>query len=608
MIGTTPRPPQRFPRTSFGAAAAALLAGCSGGGGGSGGGGPNAAPTIVTAAFAGGSGTPTAGDTLLLAFSEPIAVDASRLLTDADVVLSGGATLGTVTAAPTLLSANTVSVPLGTGVAFVPATTTITLRAPGPASDPGNDVIRDAAGQLGTSGTAVVIGTSDGAAPAITDLTIADVDDALNGTGPAGGVLQVPANGFTVDLAYTDNTAIATAQTTISANVAVATPAGTQTPGTNLVPFLTQVAADNSTASYRVPASVTFPTGRGTLTAVLAAARALGSTPATFAATVLAFNAARQPFETSVNASQVWVLEFARDIESFATSAISGGVSVDVVDGANGRSDFEDVLHVLGLGTPSPLPDVDNGLDSNQVVVVRFQQALLAELAALYAGANVSFTLTQPGGSFGTNSSVPYNTLGFSRISIAGASDLAGVLGVAIFDTSNETQNDNTVTDFGGTRLGIFLHTIVDSGLGPPAGSLFRQTYGAFVPALGGTPVGADGDDDDRLTGANTDARATAIATAIADFARFTAVVTAHECGHSVGLVQNGAMPVGLYGNDVASFPGSSDGHIRNASLFPAGSTNVMSPSLSYNATLSAATAFNTLNLAYLREQVTYGN
>ena len=83
---------------------------------------------------------------------------------------------------------------------------------------------------------------------------------------------------------------------------------------------------------------------------------------------------------------------------------------------------------------------------------------------------------------------------------------------------------------------------------------------------------------------------------ALADFARFTAVVAAHECGHSMGLVQNGAMPVGLYGNDTVNFPGSADGHIRNASLFPAG-TNVMSPSLSYSLAVNAGTRFNTLNM-----------
>ena len=75
-----------------------------------------------------------------------------------------------------------------------------------------------------------------------------------------------------------------------------------------------------------------------------------------------------------------------------------------------------------------------------------------------------------------------------------------------------------------------------------------------------------------------------------------------------MGLVQDNAMPTGLYGNDTTNFPGSSEGHIRNSSLFPSGSTNVMSPSLSYSSTLNTNTAFNSLNLAYLREQVFYGN
>ena len=158
------------------------------------------------------------------------------------------------------------------------------------------------------------------------------------------------------------------------------------------------------------------------------------------------------------------------------------------------------------------------------------------------------------------------------------------------------------------TRLGIFLHTIVNAGLGPPGASQFRLTFGPFAPGLGGTAIGADPADGNRLTGSNTDARAGDIDTAIADFARFCAVVTAHECAHSMGLVQNGAMPAGLYGDDATNFPGSSDGHIRNLTLFPAGATNVMSPSLSYTTAIHPATAFNRLNLAYLREQVTYGN
>jgi hypothetical protein len=605
MIGTRPHSQQRFPVTTLGAALV-VLAACGGGGGGGGGGPGNAAPVLVTAAFVGATATPAANDTLVLTFSETVSVVAGALLTDNDVTISGGGSLGTITTAPSLISSNTVLVTLGNGVAFTPGVTTITLRTSGGGT--GNDVVIDGSGQLGIAGTAVVIGTSDGAAPTLSNLTIAAIDDALNGTGAAGGTLQIPANGFTLDLDYSDNSAIATAQTTITANVAVATSSGTQLPGTNLVPFLTTVTATNTEASYRVPGSVTFPAGAVTFTALVADVSGLASSTRTFPATVRAFTAALQPFETTTNPSQVWFLDFTRDIESFSTSAITGGISVDVTAGANGTPDCEDLLRVLGFTVVSPIPNVQGGLDSNQVVLARWKQELRTNLAGFYAGANVNFTLTQPSGSFGSSSSVPYANLGFSRIAIAGASDIAGVLGVAIFDPNNATQNDDTLTDFGGTRLGIFLHTIIDSGFGPPSTSQFRQTYSPFAPSLGGTGIGGDGNDDDRLNDVLNDSRADAIDTAIADFARFIAVVTAHECGHSMGLVQNGAMPTGLYGNDSTNFPGSSDGHIRNTALFPAGSTNIMSPSLSYTTAINASTAFNSLNLAYLREQVLYGN
>ncbi len=593
MFGTDLIPPQRF----LAAIPFALaLAACGGGGGGT----ANAPPTIVSAAFVGAGPGPGAGDTLQLFLSEDAALVAGRLLTDADVVLSGGATLGAVTAAPTLLNPRAVAVELGAGVDFVPGTTTIAFGS-------GNDAVADTAGALGTGGTPVAIGTSDGAAPVIANVTIAGIDDPLNGTGPAGGVLQVPLSGWTIDLAYSDNAAIDTAATQISADVPVGTSSGSQPAGTNLLPFLTTIAADNVRASYRVPATTTFPAGAFALTCVVVDSSGTASSPSSFAAAARAFTDALRPFETGVNPQQLWYLDFSRDVDTLTTSAIAGGVSVDVTNAPNGRSDFEDVLHAIGLLTGSPIPNVANGLDSNEVVLERFRLLLLLELAALHPSAPIGFTLTDPGTTF-TNSSMAYNAIDHSRISIAGAPTTPGVLGVAIFDPSNTTQNDNTLTNFSGTRLGVFLQTIADAGLGPPSTSAFRLTFGPFAPSLGGTAIGADSADDDRLTGANTDSRAGAIDTAIADLARFTAVVVAHECGHSVGLVQNGAMPAGLYGNDATNFPGSADGHIRNAALFPAGSTNVMSPSLSYGAAINASTAFNSLNLAYLREQAFYGN
>lgn len=595
MIGTTPPSPQRFP---VAIAFLALLAACGGGGGG--GGANNARPTIVTAAFVGG-GTPTAGDTLLLTFSETVSLVGGTLLTDADFVLSGGASLGTVTQTPTLASSNTVSIALGSGVSFTPNSTTIALG-------PDNDCVRDATSQLGNGGTAVVIGTSDGSAPSISNVTIAGIDDALNGTGAAGGTLQVPANGWTIDLAYSDNTAVDTAAIRITASVAVTAPGGSQSPGTNLVPFLTQVSATSSAASFRVPTTVTFPTGAVTLSCIVTDVSGLGSTPSTFAATVLPFNDARRPFETTTNASQVWYLDFSRDVETYSTGLLTGGALVSVSGGSNGTADFDELLRILGLTTASPIANVQGSLNSNQVATARFKDELIAALDEFYSGANVTFTLTQPSGSFGTSSSVAYNALGYSQISIAGAPTSSGQLGVAIFDPNNTTQNDDTKTDFNGLRLGVFLFTIVKSGFEPPSTTRFRQTFDTFAPALGGIAIGNEPSDGLRLADTLNDQRALEIDAAIADFARFAAVVAAHECGHSMGLVQNGAMPTGLYGNDSTNFPGSSDGHIRNTALFPTGSTNIMSPSLGYSTALGASTGFNTLNLAYLREQATYGN
>jgi hypothetical protein len=602
MIGTKSRPPQRF---LLALGLSLLAGGCGGGGGGGGGGSPaNAAPTLVTAAYV-GSGAPTAGEALLLAFSEPIAVAVGTLLTDDDVTLSGGGSLGAVAALPTVLGDNTVQIVLGSGVSFTPGVTTITLRtrvaASGGTPATGNDCIVDASGQLGIAATPIPIGTSDGANPVLSNLTIAAIDSALNGTGAAGGILQVPANGWNLDLTFSDNTAVTPSATVIIASVAVATASGTQLAGTNLTPFLTQLSSTSTTATWRVPTTVTFPAGLATLSGRVVDASGLTSGSVSLGVTVRPFTDNLRPFETTVNPSQVWFLDFSRDVESFSTSSIAGGAAVDVIDGSNGIADCEDVLRVLGLfGSPA------TGTDSTVLQI--WKNAILAELASFYANANISFTLTQPGASFGSGSSVPYSSFGYSAISIAGASSSAGVLGVAIFDPNNTTQNDNTRTNFSGIRLGVFLHTIVDSGFGPPSTSTFRLTYGPFAPALGGTPIGNDGQDAQRLAGSLQDARADDIDAAIADFARFTAVVTAHECGHSLGLVVNGAMPVGLYGNDQTNFPGSADGHIRTAALFPAGATNIMSPSLSYTGALNPATAFNSLNLAYLREQVYYGN
>lgn len=594
---------QRFPGLSFaGVLAAGLLAGCKGSSGVPSDGLP---PVLVSASFGGAGATPVDGDLLLLFFSEDVRDATGTAIDDADLALSGGATLGAgamVTAQPT---ARSLRITLGSGVAFTPGTTTVGFAA-------ANNVIADLAGNLGAPGTVVVIDTSDGANPTVDALTLSAIHPELNGTGPAGGTLQVPVNGWSVDAAWSDTgLGVDPARAQVTANVTVATASGPQPAGTNLVPFLTAVTVNGAVGSWRVPAATSFPAGAVTLSVVAVDAGGLASLPRTFPFTVRPFSAALQPFETNVNPQQVWFVDTGRDIEAFTTMAIAGGARIDVVQTANGRSDMLDILFVLGMQSTAPLPNVIGGDDSNTVVLDRFLATILAELAALFPGVNTSFTLTDPGGSFGGSTSVPYANLGYSQICLAGSAETPGVLGVAQFDPNNTRQNDDCLLEGQNgslNRLGVFLHTVADSGLGPPSTSTFRLVFNAFAPAIGGTPIGDAAGDDMRLTGALNDTRTVRIDAAIADLGRFAAVVLAHEMGHSVGLVQNGPMPLGLYGNDPTNFPGSANGHIRTQSHFPAGSTNVMSPQLSYPTAIDGNTGFNSLNLAYLREQAFYGN
>ena len=209
---------------------------------------------------------------------------------------------------------------------------------------------------------------------------------------------------------------------------------------------------------------------------------------------------------------------------------------------------------------------------------------------------------------------MPYASHTFSQLCIAGAHEsggTSGVLGLAIFDAQNQSQENDCDEDFQGSRLGVFLHTLVTNGEQASASTRFRDTYDPLTPARGGTPIGAAGDKAPlvALLSNNTPGgtRGLVLQRAIQDMARFTAFVVAHECGHSMGLVQNGAMPAGLYGGDEANFPGSSPGHLRMPdSVFSGDSLNVMTPAISYAGGLDEMSRFNSLNLAYLREQVVH--
>ncbi|MHC4513348.1 MAG: hypothetical protein ACYTGW_11465 [Planctomycetota bacterium] len=589
-----------------------VIIACGGGGGGSGTrrtSGPDMAPFLVAATFVGSGAMPQSGDKLLLLMSEDVVLVPSTLLTNADVVLSSGS-LGNVVQGPTLVNPRTVEVTVGSGVALTPGTTTITLSN-------ACDAIEDNTGNLAQAASAVVISAGDGDNPAISSFTLNGVNALLNGTGPAGGTLQVPDNGFSIDLVHADpTTPVDPSRTIVVADIGVEVAGTTRQAGTSLTDGLVHT-GDATTSSLLVPASVVFPQGSVTLTAYVVDGSGMISAPQTFDLLIRFPDDVVRPFETTVNPSQVWYLDLSRDIESFIVDIADPIVPVFVNTGANGRPDVQDLFLALGLLSPTPIQNVQGALNSNDVVMNTFVALLLQEVDDLYAGTNVIFT-DQPQEVFPEGAAwLPYNSFSSSQICIAGSeseSGATGTLGVALFDPNNLYQDNNCLTDHNGfQRLGVFLHTIINEGFRSPPGSTFRTTYDPFTSVRGGVPIGEVADDGLRITGLLSDSRSIEIDVAIQRIARFTAVITAHECGHSVGLVANGPMPHGLYGNDPVNFPvfpdSAADGHIRMpASLFPGGAENVMSPSFNFDATLSPQTRFNSLNLAYLREQVLNNN
>ena len=556
-------------------------------------------PTLLSASFVGAGASPVSGDTLRLFLSEPVSLVNGASLSAADFDVQGGSLVAT--GSPSLLSAQVVEFTLGAGVAMTPGATTIDFGA-------GNDAVQDVGGQLAIADVPRTLLKADPDAPVITNLTLSDVDNFTNGT-LVPGTLQVAQTGFTIDLAYTDPSgSVDESLTVIAANRAVVVGGMQIAAGENLTANFVATTAPG-TASYAVPAAVEFPQGAVSITCTVADTTGQVSNSSSFSFLVRFRSDSVRLFETAVNPSQVWFIDVSRDIESFTVNLANTVTPVGVLGGANGRHDLEDLLRVLGLHSATPIPNVMGLKDSNEVVLDAIKAEVLSQLAGFYPGVNIMFTFTAPG-VFPGVPTIGYNSFGFSQICLAGsatATGTSGVLGLAIFDPFNQVHEDNCQTNFTGNRLGVFLHTLINSGFLSGSLSQFRVTFDPFTPARSGAPIGDVVNDDLRLLGTLADARATSIAVAIRDLARFAALVVAHEVGHSLGLVENGAMPDGLFGGDSVNFPGSEDGHIVMPSvLFPGTSFNVMSPQISYFGALNPSSRFNTINLAYLREAVIY--
>ncbi|MFN0059162.1 MAG: hypothetical protein ACKVX7_11940 [Planctomycetota bacterium] len=457
------------------------------------------------------------------------------------------------------------------------------------------DVIAGTAGQSGVFSVNLT-------APNLVLLTIGDIPVEMNGSltysdstgGPYNFRLSVPLTGTRLAVEYAavgGGSALDVASLTVTGDRLLG---GSVSAGSNLAPEFDPQA---SAGAWDIGSSHALPTGSVTFEAAIADTLGNWSSAESLPLNAVTADSASRPFDTA----DVWWLDF--DGDRFSYSFVTGAtVTITSSVGANGTVDYLEDLWILGLRTHSPTAECVT-LNSNSILLNWAKAETVGRLNVLFGrdfdgtGAGFNSQLTFSLSSSGTSSS----------IRVGGDDQNAGyTLGRAEYDYRNAAGNSNR-----STILGVFVTNLIQAHINSSVTFIVR--FSPLIPGRG-TPAGEGAIDHvvldpsfDRLDPGNSIAendRYDEIYAAIDALARSTAVILAHEIGHSVGLVANGAPPTGLFGGVTgASFSGADTTSLHLDSP----GNNIMAAALGFSTSLitgSSAYHFNELNEAYLREWI----
>ena len=348
------------------------------------------------------------------------------------------------------------------------------------------------------------------------------------------------------------------------------------------------------------------------------------------------------------NSRDSWVLR--TDLDSYTAtitpqnSPPRQGATTTVA--SNGKTDFAEALEMIGLNSSSMTADAMatvNGPDTStnrimqrkvisrlrEVIRERFEidedgtrDADSVEVEFLLAGERGSLTsLPTYGTTPGTNTTAPHSEMSVGGTDGAETSTFtaSSTLGRATFDFRNRNPQHDINTG-SGSILGVHLMGMFKLLVNAGSGHQFRDDISSvFVAVYGGTPVGEDSNDDEVLAGTfdrssdgNTDEqndRYDEIEDAIETIALYVSVIAAHEVGHSLGLVPDGAPKAGLFGwahrDNTFTISTTTTPNTSHHMIF-AEPKNIMAALVSFSRAVGTGTEFkrfNPLIIAYLRRR-----
>gem|GEM_PF-5851313 len=308
-----------------------------------------------------------------------------------------------------------------------------------------------------------------------------------------------------------------------------------------------------------------------------------------------------------------WMLDFTRDLAALSVTKDKDDnfvVRTPKPYKPNGIPDFVEALTALGLlGT-------DAGW--NSLYLAHIKRRVLRQVRGIYhldpatgaiADDSVRIRFELRGSKAAPNDVGAAQKAGWSVMAIGGDDVLwkpggKTFFGRATVDFNNKTPNLNV-----SPNRGVFVSSLARFAL--ENGSL-ANLISDFAPVAGGKPLGTmpgdldlldDGFDPKQVKDANLKSRAELFVLLDRLFSLAIAAITAHEVGHSLGMVKPGPPPTGLFGGVTnASFITAAvdEHHVDTPGM------NIMQTgaSLKPQDLFAGEPYFAAFNLAYLRRQI----